>query len=340
MVAAATLAFVAGCQGEPDILCDRVRVVWPYFELDPTADVDDSTPGLQIAFELRTGFLPGTEIDLFVAGEEPPREHAASAVVDDDGRAAFTGVTVPEGPVSFVLEARNQCGAYETGRSTFVWDGQGFPACGLALTEPGRAAPGIADPVLDAAADADPDEPGFQGTAVVEAGRPDMEITLFVLDLDGGEEEALRVPSGDDGRAELALSLTDGHWAMRAVCLWPPRERRQPSTTRRFVVDTVAPSCELLSPSSAVTASDDLDGDPDNGVQFELVGAAAADDLDPTSARFTVGAEDVAGSLVDAGESTAIASHEGEPPAMQSYRFAVSDLVGNVCEDVVDFATD
>ena len=56
---AAAAAAACGCQPEPDLLCDRARVIWPYLEIDPSLDTSPQD-GIQIDLDLRSTLLPGT----------------------------------------------------------------------------------------------------------------------------------------------------------------------------------------------------------------------------------------------------------------------------------------
>src|SRR6185436_14697371 len=56
-LAAVAAATAAGCQGQPELLCDRARVVWPYLEIDPSIDTSPED-GIQIDLDLRSSLLP------------------------------------------------------------------------------------------------------------------------------------------------------------------------------------------------------------------------------------------------------------------------------------------
>src|SRR5687767_3769498 len=61
----ALVAAAAGCEGQPSLLCDRSRVVWPFFEID-TADDTSDAEGIQIDLDLRTSYLPGSVAHLTI----------------------------------------------------------------------------------------------------------------------------------------------------------------------------------------------------------------------------------------------------------------------------------
>jgi len=329
----------AGCQEEPSLLCDRARVVWPFFDIDPRLDTSPDD-GLQIDLELRSSLLPGTSVFLTVQGEEgDPVAHPQPAVADEDGDVLFTDVNVPFGRVTFEVNAHNECGDVRSLRTPYVWDGLGFPRCDLDL----GVEPAVVDDlaplsVLRAEHDGDPDQPGVQLQVSIDAGRPDMTVTLFALDPATGEQQIFEEESGDDLRASFPVTLGEGEHALRAVCVWEPAGLRPSSRTARLLVDTVAPDCELVDPAARVTAADDLDPGID-GVQIALRGRSTAPDVAGEAATFAVQGELIDGSAVDdAGESSAATTIVLDPPgAPQELVFALSDHAGNLCEDAVTF---
>jgi hypothetical protein len=330
---------LAGCQGQPSLLCDRVRLIWPAFNIDPTSDTS-SAEGLQIDIDLRSSLLPGSRAALSVQGETgDPVTHPEVAIADADGNLSFSAVTVPLGRVTLELQVENECGEVESVREPFVWDGLGFPRCELEL----GVEPAVVDDLaplraLRAEHDDDPDAPGIQLPVSVQAGRPDMTVSLFALDLATGEEQELEQETGDDLAAEFTVALTEGEHAVRAICFWSPAALRPSSPSFGLLVDTQAPDCALVEPSDRVGEGDDLDPDRE-GVQFELRGRSQAADAAGQPAWFTVQGSEVEGSAVDAeGESSAAASLSLDPPgAAQEISFRTRDLAGNECEDAVTF---
>jgi hypothetical protein len=249
----ALAACAAACQGEPSLLCDRVRFVWPFFNLDPTMDTSPDD-GLQIDLALRTSLLPGTAASLSVQGEdqEEPVPHPEQAVADDDGDLLFTDVTVPLGRIRLEVSASNECGDTRSVRTPYVWDGLGYPICDLDL---GVERALVDDRlVLGAEHDADPAQAGLQLDVAVGAGRPDMTVTLFALDQATGEERVFEQESGDDRAAEFPLTLGEGPQALRAVCAWEPGELRPSSPTLELLVDTAAAGATSPAGPGAATA--------------------------------------------------------------------------------------
>jgi hypothetical protein len=335
-----TLALcLAACKGEPSLLCDRVRVIWPAFNVDPSSDVSPAE-GLQIDINLRSSVLPGSRAVLTVQGESgDPVAHPEPAIADADGNLGFSAVTVPLGRVTLQLQIENECGEVQSVREPFVWDGLGFPSCELDL----GVEPAVVDElaplrVLRAEHDADPDSPGIDLDVTVQAGRPDMTVSLFALDQATGEEQELTEETGDDLGAEFSLALPEGEHAVRAICLWPPAGLRPSSPTFGLLVDTVVPDCALVEPGDRVVEADDLDPGRD-GVQFELLGRSGAEDVAGQPAWFAVQGSEIEGSAVDAeGESSAAASLSLDPPgAAQEISFRTRDVAGNECQDAVTF---
>ncbi|HEU5057539.1 MAG TPA: hypothetical protein VFU21_13490, partial [Kofleriaceae bacterium] len=125
----ALAAAAAGCEGQPSLLCDRSRVVWPFFEID-TADDTSEAEGIQIDLDLRTSYLPGSVATLIVEPEEAdPIVHPDTEVVGEDGALRFEDVTVPLGRIGLSLSIVNECGEGSSRRELYVWDGLGYPEC-------------------------------------------------------------------------------------------------------------------------------------------------------------------------------------------------------------------
>lgn len=332
------LVALAGCQEEPSLLCDRARIVWPFFDITP--DVDTSPDeGIQIDLALRTSLLPGTQVFLAVrAGDEEPIPHPEPAAADETGDLLFTDVDVPYGRITLEINAHSQCGDVRSLRTPFVWDGLGMPMCEIDIGVEPIEVEGLAPlSVLRGEHDADPDEPGLQLDVTVTAGRPDMSVSLFALDPATGEQAIFSDESGDDRAAVFPVTLGEGERSLRAVCVWEPGGLRPSSPTLRYLVDTVAPDCELVLPASRVRLGDDLDPDAE-GVQFALLGRTTAADAVGQPAAFTVDGAEVAGPAIDdAGEGGATGTLAVEPGVSQEIRFRVADTAGNGCEDVVSF---
>ena len=327
----ALVAAAAGCEGQPTLLCDRSRVVWPFFEID-TADDISNAEGIQIDIDLRTSYLPGSVARLTIEPEEgDPIAHPQSAVVADDGALRFEDVTVPLGRIGLSLAIVNECGEGSSRRELYVWDGLGYPECTLTLSvEPDTDTALAPLGVLREEHDADPGQAGVQLSVQVATGRPDMQVFLFVLDLESGEEEKLEQESGDDRAADYDLTLREGQQAMRAVCHWTPAGLSPSSVTRNLFVDTRPPACTLVEPTSRVMPADDLD-DVEPGVQFLMVGRSPADDVAGQPATFTADGTTWEAELDQTGRAEVIATIDFQPGEPQELSVATSDLAGNPC---------
>ncbi|HEU5059841.1 MAG TPA: hypothetical protein VFU21_25095, partial [Kofleriaceae bacterium] len=178
--------------------------------------------------------------------------------------------------------------------------------------------------------DADPARAGVQLSAAVATGRPDMQVLLFLLDLESGVEQKLEQESGEDRAATYDLTLPDGEHAMRAVCHWTPAGLAPSSVTRHLVVDTRPPGCALLEPSGRVRPADDLDPDQP-GVQFLMVGRSTADDVAGQPATFTADGAAFDAELDDSGRAEVIATIDVQVGQPQEMSFTTSDLAGNPC---------
>jgi hypothetical protein len=328
----AAAGVLVGCQSEPSLLCDRSRVVWPYFaDLDAADDVSPAD-GVQIDLDLRTSYLPGSVATLTVEPEEgDPIVHPTSAVVED-GELAFREVTVPLGRVIFSLAITNECGDASSRRQTFVWDGLGFPDCALTTgVEPAQVEALAPLGVLREEHDADPDRNLLQVDVAVDTGRPDMTVLFFLLELATGDELVIEEEAGDDRRIEVSVDLDEGEYAMRAVCHWLPEDLHPSSVTRRLFVDTVSPGCSLLAPTGRVFPADDLD-DAEPGVQFVVRGRSPAPDVAGEAASFLVNGDSFdGGTLDDDGRAEAIATIDFAAGDPQEISFQTTDHAGNPC---------
>ena len=329
----ALVAAAAGCEGQPSLLCDRSRVVWPFFEID-TADDTSDAEGIQIDLALRTSYLPGSVARLTIEpvdGEGDPIAHPQSAVVADDGALVFRDVTVPLGRIGLSLAITNECGEGSSRRELYVWDGLGYPECTLTLSvEPDTETALAPLGVLRDEHDADLGQAGVQLSVEVATGRPDMQVFLFVLDLASGEEEKLEQESGEDRTAQYDLTLREGQHAMRAVCHWTPAGLSPSSVTRHLYVDTRPPACTLVEPTSRVMPADDLD-DAEPGVQFLMVGRSPAGDVAGQTATFTADGISYDAELDETGRAEVIATIDFQPGQPQELSVALSDLAGNPC---------
>lgn len=227
---------LSACVEPPERACDRVRFTWPNFQIEPSQDVSDAE-GIQIDFSLTSDLLPDIGVNLLIAEGEQERVVVGKSKSDEDGGISFTQVTVPQGNIVMFLEAADDCGVHRSGKRTYVWDGLGFPQCSLSLSAGPDEASGGNSPVLTSEHDLDDNEPGFQTRVRVEAGRPDMEVRLFVVDQTSGEAQEFIANTGTDGSVEQVVSLNPGEQAMRAVCIWEPEDLRPSTPTWTYFVE-------------------------------------------------------------------------------------------------------
>ncbi len=230
------LATVA-CQGEPERACNRVRFGWPEFQLDPSADTSDAE-GIQLAFDVRSDLEANTQASLYLRiGDEEEQTLLAEAITTHDGLLSFDSATVPLGGIVLIVDARDECGTHRTGRRLYVWDGLGFPGCELVLAHSPQEPTDGSIPVLGPEHDEDSDLAGMQVRVLIEAGRPDMDVSLFARDRERDESQEFFRQSDTNGRAEMLVTLPQGEQALRAVCYWEPQELRPSSATHVFLVE-------------------------------------------------------------------------------------------------------
>lgn len=228
---------LACCHPEPGRLCDRVRFVWPYLDLDTGDDVSDRA-GLQVELAISTGLDEGTPITLFLSqNDEDEPASLMQRSTDADGIVHFAEVTIPTGEVILYAEAETECGDFRSGRRTYVWEGVGRPRCDLQVSPGPVQVEGQALPVLLPEHDVDPAQEGFQTQVLVEAGRGDMTVDLFHVDRELDERNQLSLLPDGDGSAEAVVTLGPGEQALRALCEWEPLALRPSSPTLVFWVE-------------------------------------------------------------------------------------------------------
>ncbi len=230
------------CRAEPELNCERVRFGWPHLDESPSSDIS-SAEGIQIDIPVRSDLLPGapavlTVTDLNVPEDEQEALFAARSQADSEGLLFFEEVTLPLGSLLLLISAEDECGRARTGRRTFVWDGLGKPQCDLSLAKSPAADPvsGIYD--LRPEHDEDAQTAGMQVSVLVDAGRPDMEVRLFVVDRESGDTQDAELMAGEDNKAVQSLTLAEGEQAVRAICYWPYEDLYQTSPTQVYLVDS------------------------------------------------------------------------------------------------------
>jgi len=209
-----------------------VRFSWPEFNLDSHADTRPDLEGLQVNLTVHSDLPPGVQTTLYLreGDDKDSQRELAKVFAQDDGTLLFSDITIIEGEIVLLLDASDDCGKHRSGKRLYVWDGQGIPQCTLDLATPSS------DGVLGPQQDEDDTTSGMQVRVLVQAGRPDMEVRLFVRNRTLQTERSFTHPSQENGDAEFALTLEEGEQAIRAVCLWEPRALYPSSATHVFQV--------------------------------------------------------------------------------------------------------
>ncbi len=237
------------CRAEPELNCERVRFGWPHFDESPSSDIS-SAEGIQIDIALRSDLLPGASATLSITAENVPEEEresafAAEAVADAEGQLVFKDVTLSLGSLLFLVDAEDDCGKARAGRRTYVWDGLGKPQCVIALASDPDPDPESGSFELGPEDDEDSGTAGMQVRVLIDAGRSDMEVDLFVVDRETGTSESLELLAGENNLAEQSLTLAEGEQALRAICYWPGEDLYQTSPTQVYMVESSASAAGL-----------------------------------------------------------------------------------------------
>jgi hypothetical protein len=329
------VATAVACYGEPDLLCDRVFVAWvfPDHEISSEHDVSPE-PGIQIDVVVATSLPAGRPARLLVIGPDGVEAfHPEAVAVDDGGGIRFSAVDVPVGSVVFRLFTDDGCRPIETGNRRFVIDEAGPPACELAFDPAPSAVPALSPfQVLNGDDDGDP-APGLELAVEVFTRRAGMEVTLLVTDVASGATATELGASDESGAAGFNLSLEDGSHAVRALCTGGPSDGPLTTATFPLLVDTESPGCALIQPTGRVEAADDLDGDPDNGVQILMVGQTPSPDAIGAAAAFFANGILDGSTINSVGQSTAVVTVDIESGEPQDFAFTAFDLAGNRCTD-------
>lgn len=324
----------AGCDGVP--LC-RAPVSVAFAPTQITTDLDGFAPGVQTDVRVRTSLLVGDLVTLEVLDTGGTPLSTVSLGVDAQGEAEFDDVTVPTPQVVLRATGRGVCGE---SHDEITVDVSAGTQCSLAL-DPAPEPRAFYAPlgVLDAMTDPDPVTPGYQATLRV-ASQPGWSVEVL-----GNGGATLAVLTADPGgAASLPVTLSDGPVGFGAICRGGGA--RLLAHTVEAVVDTTPPSCALIGPApgSLITAASDEDGDPGNGVQLTVIGAAtdadvAGEPVDVSLAEAGVGAIAVP-PAVTAGDGTVRAPVTLIPagsPARYDVAITMHDHAGNACTAVATY---
>jgi hypothetical protein len=328
---AALAAVPLGCGDGPICASEIVVVIASMSNGDDITNDTSADPGVQIDVPVRSNLKQGDTVTLRVmdaAGQEVATRELTS---DGNGDVLFQGVDVPPGQVTLRVEGSSRdCGS---GADQIQVNVIGTAACQLAIREGLLESDFYAPlPVLNTINDSDGSLPGFQANIDITTS-PGYDVELFVLDVASGIETSAGAVSADgEGLASFPLTLAQGRQVLWAECVSSSGTRSDSSGNTSVFVDTEAPTCDLVYPTAGSTIIPDMDadGDPANGTQITLIGAAAGDDIDGEIAIFTIGDMDLEGSPLDSsGQSMVEASFND----VGSYElgFRITDHAGNVC---------
>ncbi len=332
----ASPALIAGC-GDGPICASDITVIITNPDEGTLIEDTSTLPGLQTDVIVRSNLREGDLVELTMR-DQFGWPSVWTAFADADGRAVFSTVDVPDGPVTMTATGyTDQCG---TGEDEIFVDSFDASACTISVREPAILVPGYPALVLNRDADSNPVISDFQANIDIRA-RAGYEVELRLRDPVTGEEASGGARIADaTGLARFTASLPQGWIGLRADCMSRTNGRNSTSDVLEFYIDTEAPACTLIRPLPAATLSplDDLDSDPSNGTQIEFVAATdvSDDDLDPESAEFVLNGTSLPGSaLDDAGQSRLVMTLSQN--GVYDIGFTVRDFAGNSCQSGRDY---
>jgi hypothetical protein len=334
VVAALLIAGLAGCDGQPELLCEGVRIVWGFEEadFDSSDDVSDE-PGIQVDIVIRTSLLPGTLVSMVIADEDDNLTATPPPVfTDNEGDLLFEAVPLPLGQATLVISAFNGCRDVDSTRVRTVWPTTARPRCEMSLSVQPRQVPFFAPlEVYNQDDDADPIADGLQLDAVIDTGIPESAIIVYVRDVATATDQPVELTSDSGGLVTARLTFGEGEQAVRSVCTAPTGQRNS-TTTRRFWSDVSAPVCSFLlpAPGTILSQGDDLDSVPQNGIQFIVRGLAAGGDVEGEVAAFEVDSVLFPAPALDANGETEVEATIADA-ASQARTFTAFDHAGNSC---------
>jgi hypothetical protein len=324
----------AGCDGVP--LCGSPVFV-TFAPTKITTDLDSFAPGVQTDVRVRTSLLVGDVVTLEVLDIDGTPLSTVSRGVDARSEAVFDDVTVPTPQVVLRASGRGICGE---GHDEITADVSAGTLCALAL-DPAPEARAFYAPfgVLSAQTDPDPVTPGYQATLRV-ASQPGWSVELLG---NGGATLAV-VTTGPDGAASLPITLSDGPVGFGAICRGGGAKLL--ADTVAAIVDTAPPSCAVIGPppGSRITSASDEDGDPGDGVQITVIGAATDGDVagEPVDVSLTeagVGAIAVppAVTAADGTVRVPVTLIPSGSPARYDVAITMHDHAGNACTAITSY---
>lgn len=324
----------AGCDGVP--LC-RSPVFVAFATTQITTDLDSFAPGVQTDVQVRTSLLVGDDVTLEVLSTDGTTLTTMSRGVDAQGEVEFDDVTVPTPQVVLRASGRGICGEGHDEMTVHVAAGT---LCALTLEPTPEARAFYASfGVLSAQTDPDPVTPGYQATLRV-ASQPGWSVELLG---NGGATLAV-VTAGPGGTASLPVTLLDGLVRFGAICRGGGAQLL--ADTVAAIVDTTPPSCALIGPApgSMITSASDEDGDPRDGVQLTVIGAATDGDVagEPVDVNLTeagIGGIAVppAVTAADGTVRVPVTLIPSVSPARYDVAITMHDHAGNACTAVTSY---
>ena len=225
-----------GCQPEPDISCNGIRFTWalPDISFSSSDDADENMPGIQTNLEVRVELPPETAVTLLVEqldasdGDTLSTEEY-SAAVSAEGEVKET-ITLPEGRVRITVVGNTSCREVRSSRTVFVFDEGGDVSCEVLAADAMPDENGVWFFNSDADVDLSTDE--LEIALSVVTGRPDVLVSLLVLDSSNGKTEENTQTSGESSDADFTVPISEAGTSVRATCSWTDQEIVRFSTTR------------------------------------------------------------------------------------------------------------
>lgn len=339
----ACLASMAAACGDGPICASDISVFIVTPDNGDALPDNDGNFGVETEVVVRTNLRATEQVELRVFNDFGQEVFFTSMLVDERGTAWAPFVFLPPG--RHRLEARGiteQCGTGSDVIDIEVGGGASTDCQLLPLQTPQPGNDYIAMPVYNAGNDMNELVDGLQANFDIIAP-PDSVVDLVVTDLDTGEQVQGGTRVVDFfGVASYAMTVPEGGQAVVAYCTSPDGTVQYASEDLQVYVDSYVPSCLLTAPvrEEPLTPAMDLDGDPTNGTQIELVGLVY--ETSPETSylpppRFLV--EDVRfeGSEIDENEQSSVIVTL-EDRSTYYLGVEVTDLGGNYCSEVVEFS--
>lgn len=336
----AGLASVAPACGDGPICASDISVFITNPDNGDTLIGNDGGFGVETEVIVRTNLRATEMVELRVRDQFGSEFFFTTAFVDESGTARVPFVFLPSGRAT--VEARGiteQCGMGEDFIEIEV--GNASSSCSLEARQPPEDNPAFDLPVYNGWSDWNEVVDGLQ-TDFNVFSLPEFVVELTVTDLDTGFETQAGTRFTDvTGFASYSMTVPEGPQSLVARCTSLDGLQSFTSVAFQVHVDSEAPTCALIAPTYGVelTPEMDLDSDPSNGTQIELVGvvsdSSTSADSVPTP-RFMVNDVRFEGSEVDGNAESSVVVTLGD----RDFYFLgieAEDLAGNSCFDELDF---